>query len=77
MKKPLLFILLIACFTLTSCIDYVQSVTYTDGNYEIYYKVTLSKVLFAMMDADPESVFDGFDDDMNLPQNVVANVENE
>lgn len=74
MKKSQFFILLIIlCFSLTSCIDYVQSVTYKNGKYEIYYKVTLSKVLFAMMDENPESVFEDFGDDMDLPENITLN----
>lgn len=58
----------------TSCIDYVQSVTYKDGKYQIYYKITLSKVLFAIADENPEEVFEYFDDESldDLPENVYA-----
>lgn len=59
--KTLPFILFLFCFT--SCVDYVQSVTYKNGKYQLYYKITLSKVLFAMMDQDPEKVFQDFDED--------------
>lgn len=41
----------------TSCIDYVQAISYKDGNYHIYYKITLSKVLFALGNEDPEEFF--------------------
>lgn len=56
----------------TSCIDYVQSITYKDGKYQMYYKVTLSKVLFALGDEDPEEIFESFDEDTleDLPENV-------
>ena len=65
---PLLFIL----FLFTSCIDYVQSITYKDGKYQMYYKVTLSKVLFALGDEDPEEIFESFDEETleDLPENV-------
>ena len=59
--KTLPFILFLFCFT--SCVDYVQSVTFKNGKYQLYYKITLSKVLFAMMDQDPEKVFQDFDED--------------
>ena len=65
---PLLFIL----FLFTSCIDYVQSITYKDGKYQMYYKVTFSKVLFALGDEDPEEIFESFDEETleDLPENV-------
>lgn len=58
----------------TSCIDYVQSITYQDGKYNIYYKVTFSKMLFALAEEDPESIFDDFYDDLSdLPESVEIN----
>ena len=58
----------------TSCVDYVQSITYKDGKYHIYYKITLSKLIFAMADEDPEEIFDNYDvgtiDDM--PEGTVV-----
>lgn len=65
---PLLLIPLL----FTSCIDYVQSITYKDGKYQMYYKVTLSKVLFALGDEDPEEIFESFDEETleDLPENV-------
>lgn len=59
--KAIPFILFLFCFT--SCVDYVQSITYKNGKYQIYYKITLSKVLFAMMDQDPDEIFEEFDDE--------------
>lgn len=61
-----------AILLFTSCIDYVQSITYKDGKYQMYYKVTLSKVLFALGDEDPEEIFESFDEDTleDLPENV-------
>lgn len=73
LQKLFFILLIILCFSFTSCIDYVQSITYKDGKYEIYYKVTLSKVLFAMMDENPESIFEDFGDDMDLPENITLN----
>ena len=75
MKKiPCLLLLLLISMLFTSCIDYVQSVTYKDGKYQIYYKITLSKVLFAIADENPEEVFEYFDDESldDLPENVYA-----
>lgn len=54
--------LLLICLAFTSCVDYVQSISYKNGKYQMYYKVTLSKLLFAMMDEDPEEIFRGFDE---------------
>ena len=61
-----------AILLFTSCIDYVQSITYKDGKYQMYYKVTLSKVLFALGDEDPEEIFESFDEETleDLPENV-------
>lgn len=63
---------------LVSCIDYVQSLSYKNGDYSFYYKIALSKLLFAMADEDPESVFDdSFDDAFSdLPDNVAVNKVN-
>ena len=53
--KSLLSVFIIAIvLTLTSCIDYVQSITYSNGKYHLYYKVTLSKLLFELADEDAE-----------------------
>ena len=73
MRKLLhLLPLLLIPLLFTSCIDYVQSITYKDGKYQMYYKVTLSKVLFALGDEDPEEIFESFDEDTlkDVPENV-------
>lgn len=73
MRKLLhLLPLLLIPLLFTSCIDYVQSITYKDSKYQMYYKVTLSKVLFALGDEDPEEIFESFDEDTlkDLPENV-------
>ena len=58
------------CFA--SCVDYVQSVTYKNGSYQMYYKITLSKVLFAMTEENPEELFKDFDKETleGLPENI-------
>lgn len=63
---------LLICLFFTSCVDYVQSISYSNGKYKMYYKVTLSKVLFAMVDEDPEKLFEDFDEEAltELPENV-------
>ena len=73
MRKISSFIsLLLICLAFTSCVDYVQSVTFKNGKYHMYYKVTLSKLLFAMMDEDPEEIFRGFDEEAlgEVPENA-------
>lgn len=64
--------LLLISLLFTSCIDYVQSITYKNGEYQIYYKVTLSKVLFALANEDPEEIFESFDEKTleDLPENI-------
>ena len=63
---------LLICLFFTSCVDYVQSISYSNGKYKMYYKVTLSKVLFAMVDENPEELFEDFDEEAltELPDNV-------
>lgn len=67
-------------FILTSCIDYIQSINFEKGKYQIYYKITLSKVLFAMADSDPSEIFEEIADysSFGFPKNVFAKkVDNE
>lgn len=67
--------IILLAFMFTSCVDYVQSISYKDGNYHLYYKVTFSKLIFGLLDEDPEDLFEDFDEDMieNLPDNVECN----
>ena len=37
--------IILLAFMFTSCVDYVQSISYKDGNYHLYYKVTFSKLV--------------------------------
>ena len=64
--------LIFSCLLLTSCVDYVQSITYKNGKYHMYYKITLSKLIFAMGDQDPDEVFKEFDEEEigELPLNA-------
>lgn len=78
-----LFFISIFSFLLFSCVDYVQTISYKDGKYTIYYKITLSKVLFALADEDPESIFDDFDfsdfsdyESLLMPKNMEINKVN-
>lgn len=67
-----IIVLFVFYLLVTSCIDYVQTVSYKDGEYKLYYKVTLSKMLFEMADEEPEEVFDVFNDETlrDLPENI-------
>lgn len=67
MKKFSFIFVILVSLLFTSCIDYVQTVTYKDGKYQLYYKVTLSKVIFAMVDEEALS---------ELPENVVVHPVN-
>ena len=78
-KSIRIFLLVLLPVLFTSCVDYVQSVSYKNGKYQMYYKVTLSKVLFAMAEEDPEQIFNGFDKEAlgDLPENVSVRRVNE
>ena len=74
--KSAIFVLVALCALLfTSCIDYVQTVSYKGGAYQMYYKITLSKVLFAMGGEDPSEIFGEFDEGAfsNLPKDAFVN----
>ena len=73
-----LIALLLICVCFTSCVDYVQSISYKNGKYQMYYKVTLSKLLFAMMDENPEEIFRDFDEEAlgEVPENASINPVN-
>ena len=66
--------ILLLTIMFTSCVDYVQSISYKDGKYHIYYKITLSKVIFAMADEDPEEIFEEFDVETleDMPENTIV-----
>lgn len=71
--KPLTVCLaLIVSILFTSCLDYVQTVSYKNDMYQVYYKVTLSKLLFALGDEDPEDIFDELNEDAfpTMPEHV-------
>lgn len=72
LKSSLACSVLVVSVLLTSCIDYVQTISYKDGMYRFYFKATLSKVLFAIANEDPEDIFDGLNKDAfsSLPENV-------
>ena len=73
MKKfSFVLLLIVPLFLFTSCFDYVQSITYKNGSYSMSYKMVVSKMLFAMANQDPESVFESFDVEAmeDLPENV-------
>lgn len=67
-----IFIFFFTIFVLTSCVDYVQSISYKNGKYELYYKVTLSKVLLALCGEDSNELFSDCDEDYldDIPEDV-------
>lgn len=51
-----IFPLLLLPLLLTSCLDYVQAITYSDGEYHYYYKATLMRELFTFSGEDPDEI---------------------
>lgn len=79
MKKRILRILplLLIPFLFTSCIDYVQAYSYSDGEYKVYFKVTLNKTIYTLADQDPEKELNDIDAIKEVcPPNVVINQVN-
>ena len=63
MKKRLWFVVLcvFALVGLTSCLDSVQAISYNDGQYYWYMKLSLSKALMEMAGEDPKVFFEELD----------------
>lgn len=78
MKKLFPILLILSALLFTSCIDYVQSISYKDGEYQLYYKITLSKLLVAMADQDPDEMFSEFNEENldSLPEGAKVNPVN-
>lgn len=49
-----ILLLLFVSLSFMSCVDYVQTIGYKNGKYQLYYKITLSKMIFALAEEDPE-----------------------
>lgn len=77
MKRKILFIFLcvFVLVGLTSCLDSVQAISYDNGQYYWYFKLTVSKMLMEIAGEDPESFFEGFDEEElgDLPDFVSLN----
>ncbi len=70
----LFFLVISVCaFLFTSCVDYVQTISYKNGKYELYYKITLSKTIFALTEENPND----FLDEMNFKdlENSIPNAK--
>lgn len=68
-KNFVLCFLVLVSILFTSCVDYVQSISYKNGKYKMYYKATLSKVLFAMTGENPDEIFKNFEGELNTFNN--------
>lgn len=64
-KISFAFLILLTSFLLTSCLDYVQAISYKDGKYTMYYKITVSKTLFALSGEDSDDYTDAFEQAFN------------
>ena len=69
MRKLKLFsiLLLSSFFLFTSCVDYVQSISFDGENYNGYMRVTFSKGLLAVAEIDPEEELLTEEDIVNFP----------
>ena len=64
--------LLLVSLSFMSCVDYVQSIGYKNGKYQLYYKITLSKMVLAMVGEDSEAFFQEMNmDGSGLPPGAV------
>ena len=62
----------IASISLSSCLDYVQSVSYKDGKYQFYYKITCSKALLEFAEEENED-YQEYVDEINKELNLGEN----
>lgn len=72
MKKISLFLITLSLFMFTSCIDYVQTISLDNDNYNGYMKVTLSKTLMAMAGEEDADEFLDIDSLGPLPEGFKA-----
>lgn len=52
---------LLVAFIFTSCLDYVQAISYRNGNYQIYYKFVMSRAFLELSGVDMSDVFGELD----------------
>ena len=73
-----LVVLIFSVLCFTSCLDYVQTISYKNGKYHFYYKVTVSKLLMEMGDGDSDSFVEELQADLeqDFPDFVEAKVVN-
>lgn len=67
MKKFYTIFIVAFVFLFTSCFDYVQSISYEDGEYRLYYKVAFSRVFLEMSEIDSSDLIEEFE-----PEDIVA-----
>ena len=77
--KTIIVLSIFLSFFLTSCIDYVQSITYKDGKFRYYCKLTLSKALAELGKTNGENSNTTFEEKTkgtmdNLPDAVMGKV---
>ena len=77
-KMFFLVVLIFSVLCFTSCLDYVQTISYKNGKYHFYYKVTVSKLLMEMGDGDSDSFVEELQADLeqDFPDFVEAKVVN-
>lgn len=71
MKRKNFFLLLFFILPLifTSCVDVVQTIDFKNGNYQIGYRITMTKAFLEMSGENPENCFSDEDFD-DFPEEV-------
>ena len=78
-KKIILTLIISSVFLFTSCIDYVQTITFGEKGYDCYFKLTISRAMLEMAEEDPTSVFEDFEEmTQGLPRGAtISKVDND
>ncbi|MCR5698455.1 MAG: hypothetical protein K6G52_02310 [Treponemataceae bacterium] len=62
MKRFIKFLpFLLVAFLFTSCLDYVQAISYRNGSYQIYYKFTVSRAILELSGENPADILGEID----------------
>lgn len=64
---------ILSTFMFTGCIDIVENISYSDSNYNIGIRITLSKLLFAMANEDPDKFLNQLQSSDDIPENAEIN----
>lgn len=74
MKKIYLIFIVAFVFLFTSCFDYVQSISYENGKYRLYYKFALSQIFMELAEIDSSEFMEEFNPDDLLAMGSIFQV---